>query len=207
MYETTVRQQYDRLAAIYDRRWNSYITKTLTFLKDFAAISPSATVLDIACGTGEFARLLLAEHPQQQITGIDLSAQMLNIARYKLANYPQVSLQQASVEALPFENQSFDVVISASAFHYFDRPEIALQEMKRVLKPDGKLVILDWCKDYWWCRLCDLVLPAIDPAHRYCYTEAQFHSLLQRAGFCLGQADRVRVNLVWGLMVATAVPD
>jgi hypothetical protein len=43
MTETKVRQQYDKLAAIYDQRWNSYITNTLLFLKDWAQISPSVT--------------------------------------------------------------------------------------------------------------------------------------------------------------------
>jgi ubiquinone/menaquinone biosynthesis C-methylase UbiE len=73
MSETIVRKQYDQLAGVYDLRWKSYITNTLSFLKKWAEISPTDTILDVACGTGEFERLLLAEYSSQQIVGIDIS--------------------------------------------------------------------------------------------------------------------------------------
>jgi ubiquinone/menaquinone biosynthesis C-methylase UbiE len=59
MIETIVRKQYDQLAAVYDLRWKSYIANTLSFLKTWAEISPTDNILDVACGTGEFERLLL----------------------------------------------------------------------------------------------------------------------------------------------------
>ena len=207
MTENKVRSQYDQMAAVYDTRWSRYVTNTLSFLKNWARISQQATVLDIGCGTGEFERLVLAEHPGQQIVGIDISDQMLAIARHKCRDDLNVSFQTAPASELPFERNSFDVVISASAFHYFDDPEAALAEMKRVLKPDGKVVILDWCKDYLLCRLCDLVLKFVDPAYRQCYTQDEFHSLLARAGFDIHRATRVRFGVWWGLMVATAIPQ
>ena len=77
MTETTVRKQYNQLAAVYDLRWRNYIINTLSFLKTWVEISPTDTVLDIACGTGEFERLLLTEYSCQQIVGIDISEEML----------------------------------------------------------------------------------------------------------------------------------
>lgn len=132
MTETKVRQQYDKLAAIYDQRWNSYVANTLSFLKDWAQISPSTTVLDVACGTGEFERLLLTENPTQCIIGVDISEKMLLVAQQKLQAYPHVSFYNASASTLPFENNSFDVVVSANSFHYFDDPNAALVEMKQI---------------------------------------------------------------------------
>ena len=82
--ESKIRDQYNQLALIYDQRWRRYVSKTLTFLKNWAAISPSAVVLDIACGTGEFERLLLQDNSTQVITGVDLSERMLMQARRKL---------------------------------------------------------------------------------------------------------------------------
>jgi len=207
MTKTTVREQYDQLAAAYDRRWSSYIFNTLSFLKNWAQISPQAIVLDIGCGTGEFERLVLSEYPNQQIVGVDISEKMLAIAREKLQAYPSVSFRTASTSALPFASKSFDAIISASSFHYFDAPVAALAEMKRVLKPDGTVVILDWCKDYLLCRLCDILLKVFDPAYKQCYTQAEFHHLLERAGFSISRATKVRFGLVWGLMVATATPE
>jgi ubiquinone/menaquinone biosynthesis C-methylase UbiE len=204
MIEAKVRQEYDRLAAVYDQRWNSYITSTLSCLKTWADIGPEAVVLDVACGTGEFERLILAEHPRQHMVGVDISEKMLDIACRKLVAYPHVSFQVATASALPFADHYFDVIVSASAFHYFDVPESALAEMKRVLKPEGKVIILDWCKDYLFCRLLDWVLQVVDPAHQQCYTQAEFHHLLTSAGFEICQATQVRLGLVWGLMIAQA---
>ena len=101
MIETIVREQYDQMSSVYDQRWRSYITDTLSFLKNWAQISPLDTVLDVACGTGEFELLLLSEHPTQQIVGIDISEKMLAIAKQKCSIYPQASFQTASALALP----------------------------------------------------------------------------------------------------------
>jgi len=207
MTETKVRQQYDKLAAIYDQRWNSYVANTLSFLKDWAQISPSTTVLDVACGTGEFERLLLTENPTQCIIGVDISEKMLLVAQQKLQAYPHVSFYNASASTLPFENNSFDVVVSANSFHYFDDPNAALVEMKRVLKPDGKVIILDWCKDYLLCRLCDFILKLVDPAYKQCYSQFEFHNLLKSAQFDIERATKFHFGVVWGMMVATATPQ
>lgn len=204
MTEARVRKQYDQLAANYDKRWNRYILDTLSFLKTWTQISLTDTVLDIACGTGEFERLVLSENPTQQIVGIDISEKMLAIAHQKLKSYSNISFQTATASALPFDNFSFDVIVSANSFHYFDDPKVALTEIKRVLKPDGKVVILDWCKDYLLCRICDVLLQLFDPAHQQCYTQAEFHQLLNSTGFKVQQATKVRFGFVWGLMVVTA---
>ncbi|MBE9108208.1 class I SAM-dependent methyltransferase [Nodosilinea sp. LEGE 07298] len=206
MSESTVRQQYNELASVYDRRWQHYIAKMLRFLKQWAMIPAEARVLDLACGTGEFERLLLQDSPDQLITGIDISEQMLAIAHQKLKPYPNVSLQLATASDLPFADRSFDVIVSANSFHYFDNPELALKEIKRVVTPGGRVVILDWCKDYFVCRVCDALLQRFDPAHQQCYTQAEFHHSLNATGFKIQQATKGRFGLIWGLMVVTAVP-
>lgn len=202
--ELTVRGQYDRLADRYDQRWKNYITDTLTFFKTWANLSPDAVILDVACGTGELERLLAANNPHQQIVGVDLSEQMLAQARQKLQAFPHINFQQATVRSLPFPDHSFDVVISANSFHYFDDPLGALQEMRRVLKPDGKLVLLDWCRDGWFCQLCDFILKWIDPAHKQCYTQKELHDLLTSAHFQIDRSTRVRLSLIWELMAVEA---
>jgi len=204
MIESAVRKQYGHLASVYDRHWKRYIADTLSFLKTWAQISPIDTVLDVACGTGEFEKLLLTENSTQSIVGVDISDKMLAIAQQKCSAFPQVSFHIASASALPFPSNSFDVIVSASSFHFFDDPLAALIEMRRVLKPDGKVVILDWCKDYLFCKILDITLKIFDSAHQQCYTQKEFHHLLTSANFTVSQATKVRVGVFWGLMIATA---
>lgn len=207
MAESIVRQQYDHLAQIYDRRWSYYLSQTLRFLKAWAAIPADARVLDVACGTGEFERLLLEEQPQQAIVGVDISESMLAVARQKLVTYPNVHFKSGSAAALPFPDASFDWVITANAFHYFDDPVRALAEMRRVLKPQGSLVILDWCKDFWVCRLCDVLLSWFDRGHQHCYTQQELHNFLAIARLPIQASTRFRLGLVWGLMAVKATID
>lgn len=205
--ESTVRGQYDRLADQYDRRWKNYITGTLTFFKTWANLSSNDRILDVACGTGELEQLLAAEISCQQIVGVDLSEQMLAQARRKLQAFSHIKFQRATVRSLPFPTQSFDVVISANSFHYFDDPLASLQEMRRVLKLDGRLVLLDWCRDGWFCHLCDLILKRIDPAHKQCYTQKELHDLLTSGHFQIVRSTQVRLNLIWELMAVEATID
>ncbi len=205
--EVLVKQQYDRLAHIYDQRWQGYITNTLSFLVDWAQILPSETVLDVACGTGELERRLVEQHPEQAIAGVDFSESMLAIARQKLESYPAITFQQASAAALPWQQAAFNVVLCANAFHYFNEPDRALAEMQRVLRSGGRVVILDWCRDFLVCRFCDWVLNLVDPAHKNCYTEAELHEFLTAAGYQIQRTRRVRFGLIWGLMAIEAMPS
>jgi len=201
--EQKVQAQYDEMAAVYDVRWDSYISGTLATLPDGLSLMGNETILDVACGTGELERLLLAEHPELSIVGLDLSANMLLVARQK--SLRQAAFSQGSATNLPFPDRTFDFVVTANSFHYFDFPHLALQEMRRVLKPGGKVVILDWCRDYFFCRLCDLVLKKADPAYRTCYTQQELHTFLYEANFKVIDEDQFRLNIIWGLMLATAV--
>lgn len=203
MSETKVHEQYQRIAPNYDKRWHSYITRSLSFLQSWAEISTEATVLDIACGTGEFERILLAENPTRKIIGVDISEKMLNIAQQKCENYPNVSFHTANASDLPFDSNCFDVIVCANSFHYFDDPISTLKEMKRVLNSNGQLIILDWCKDYLSCRILDFLLKIFDPAHQQCYTQEQFHNFLKSVDLNIEHASKMRLNFLWGLMVVT----
>lgn len=205
--ENAVTDEYNRLANIYDSRWDNYLSKSLSFLVEWAEISSEAAILDVACGTGEFAKLLLAKNPQQPITGIDISESMLEIAKDKLQAYSNVNLHNTSVTSLPFADESFDIVICASAFHYFESPQLALSQMKRVLKPQGKLIILDWCRDYFLLKIVDTWLKLTDSAHQQCYTQAELNRMLSTANFNVIKQDKIRFGIIWELMAVTAVSN
>lgn len=205
-YQEQVKTQYDRMAELYDRLWRRYTRFTLDTLARWIDHFEAERVLDVGCGTGELERRLVAAHPNWHLTGVDLSEKMLTVARRKLAGHPQVSFRQAPAEDLPFPENHFDLVVSASALHYFSDPEAALREMRRVLLPSGALLLLDWCRDFFTMKLLDVVLPFFDPAYRHCYTEQELHQMLRATGFCPRVSQRYRLFPHWGLMIVAATP-
>lgn len=203
--DSQIQQQYDRMALRYDQRWHRYLDASLSILQAWADIHASHQVLDLACGTGEFAYRLLNQYPELRFTGIDLSPKMLAAAKKKCQNFSQVRFECANIQSLPFDDASFDRIVTSSAFHYFPDPIQALTEIKRVLHPVGKLIIVDWCKDYWLCRVYDWVLPWLDPVYRGCYTSAELRDLIQKAQLPLHHLARIRPDWAWEFIVAVVL--
>ena len=101
-------------------------------------LTPQIKILDISCGTGE---LLLRWKGKALLTGIDLAEKMLLKAREKLPQ--EIKLLKADVHNLPFKKEHFNYVISTEAFHHYYDQKKALQEMIRVKKNEGKVIIVD----------------------------------------------------------------
>lgn len=106
------------------------------------------TILDVATGTGDFALEALALHPERVI-GVDISEGMLAVGRKKIAARKLegvVELKTGDSENLPFPDNFFDAVIVAFGVRNFENLEQGLREMKRVLKPGGRVVILEFSR-------------------------------------------------------------
>lgn len=107
----------------------------------------AASVLDVATGTGDMAILLTRQLPGVRVTGIDISTGMLEIGREKVNRLrlaPQITLQVGDSEALEFPDGHFDAITVAFGVRNFENLEKGLQEMLRVLRPGGKLVVLEF---------------------------------------------------------------
>jgi ubiquinone/menaquinone biosynthesis C-methylase UbiE len=107
---------------------------------------------------------------------------------------------QADVAALPHPSKQFECVICANSFHYFPHPREALREMRRVLQPGGRLVLVDWCDDYLACKICSLWLRWTDRAFQQTYSLGACEGLLRTAGFQIVDSSRFRTGWLWGLM-------
>lgn len=107
-----------------------------------AEVATGDHVLDVGCGTGVLTREL-AQHigDTGSATGLDLSESMLGVARERC---PDAVFKQGSATDLPFDDSSFDVVVSSFMLMFVPDPGKALSEMRRVLKPGGRLVVSVW---------------------------------------------------------------
>src|SRR5436305_1947863 len=133
---------FDRIAPVYDAM-NRVMTVGLDVrwrrLAAAAAVTPGAAVLDAACGTGDLAIADL-KAGAAKVTGLDFSEQMLVRARRK---EPRIEWVQGDMLALPFEDASFDAATVGFGVRNVADLERALAELRRVLRPGGKLAILE----------------------------------------------------------------
>lgn len=162
------------------------------------------SLLDVGCGTGTLLDALAAEAPDCRIAGIDLSYAMASAARARLPRHAQ--LFTADAEMLPFRAAAFDVVVSSSSFHFWPDPVTALRECRRVLRPEGRLVLTDWCDDFLTCRVCDRFLRLRYGSGHRIYSADECAQLLRDGGFEPLAIDRYKISWLWGLMTAVARP-
>ncbi len=113
---------------------------------DAVGISPGEDVLDVACGTGNAA--LRAAQAGATVVGVDLTPELFDAGRV-LAAEAQVEIDwvQGDAEELPFEDESFDVVLSTFGCMFAPRHEVTAHELARVLRPGGRLGISAWTPD------------------------------------------------------------
>lgn len=110
--------------------------------------NPPATILDIATGTGDFALEAMKLNPKK-IIGLDISDGMLDVGRTKIRSRgwdQTIDMVNGDSENLPFAENNFDAVIVAFGVRNFENLEMGLSEMHRVLKPGGRVVILEFSK-------------------------------------------------------------
>ncbi|MFA5779359.1 MAG: ubiquinone/menaquinone biosynthesis methyltransferase [Elusimicrobiota bacterium] len=150
MTNFNIQTMFNYLAPRYDL-FNKLTSLSLDGYWRKFAVSKSnecKNILDVCTGTGELAFELASKNEQRKITGVDFSTEMLNIAKNKL-NGENIEFLLGNAEKLSFPEAAFDCVTSGFAMrNVINNIDIVLKEMYRVIKPKGKIIILEMSKPY-----------------------------------------------------------
>jgi SAM-dependent methyltransferase len=134
-----LRATFSEAAELYDRARPGYPPQLVDDLAELAGVGPGCRVLEIGCGTGQ-ATVPLAERGCR-IVAVELGARLAEVARRKLAGYPDVAVVTAAFEDWPAPPNSFDVVLAATAFHWVD-PAVRVTKSAATLRPGGALATI-----------------------------------------------------------------
>ncbi|WP_416261744.1 class I SAM-dependent methyltransferase [Gibbsiella quercinecans] len=178
--------------------------KDLQRLAALLAAEAGARVLDLGCGAGHAS--FTAAASAAQVVAYDLSAQMLEVVRQAAAEkgLGNIVQQQGVAESLPFDDASFDIVISRYSAHHWHDVGQALREVKRVLKPGGKVVLMDVVSPGH--PLLDVYLQTVevlrDTSHVRDYAPGEWLSMFTEAGLTINGVTADRLLLEFSSWVA-----
>lgn len=221
-FSEQVQSMFDRIAGRYDLL-NSLMTAGLHHrwrerAVDRAGLKPGDAVLDVCCGTGDLAfELARRVSPGGHVIGCDFSEQMLDIAREKAAGgEAPVRFEWADALQLPYDEGRFDAVTVGFGVRNFSDRDKGLREMARVLKPGGRLVVLEFTEprrppfstfySLWFDRIVPLLGRLTPNPEAYSYLSQSVHSFpdpqglaakMDAAGF-----ERIRWLLTAGGILA-----
>src|SRR5689334_608000 len=135
----------------------TFTTPVAAHLVRFAGIRPGESVLDVGTGTGVVA--VTAARAGARVSALDLTPELLVEAREngKIAGHQEIAWQEGDAENLPYPDASFDVVVSQFGHMFAPRAEIAIGEMRRVLKPTGRVAFATWPPEHLVGRMFALV--------------------------------------------------
>ncbi|MEZ4861298.1 MAG: methyltransferase domain-containing protein [Caldilineaceae bacterium] len=182
---------YNRvLSADIDIHDQSHEQRVRHLLK-FANLAKGQRALDVGAGTG-LLTMMMAEDGASEVVGVDISPAMLEMAEYlRLSSASKaarnVSFRLAAAQKMPFRNESFDVVICRLLLHHSHKPERILQEIKRVLKPGGTMVLAELlgADDPVKRATQNTIEARRDPSHVAAYSVDQYRKLINQTGLTI----------------------
>ena len=195
--------RYDALARNYEQVWARYNqSASREMLRVFPELPNGARVLDVGAGTGFFLRQMLKKYPRiESVVAFDSSREMLREAqkRQRVSSTRSArthwSFVQGDAEYLPFQDKSFDVVVSMNTLHYLREPQQFFAEANRVLETGGVLIVQDYTRNHW--PLFERAMRVFDLGLRHLYEPSELNVLAEEAGFRVQRARCFPISKFW----------
>lgn len=144
-YKEISKKAFDEKSAYYDETWDGrYCSSMYEGVMQKIREQPFDSILDVGCGTGTLLSIVTHEFNEIKACGIDISARMIERAAELMGESAELVVGDA--DNLPWDDNSFDLVVCNASFHHYPDPLKVLTEMKRILKSDGRVIIAD----PWW---------------------------------------------------------
>lgn len=192
------RRVWDKMAPSYDKQISFYERVQFGGGRQWVCSRATGNTLEVAIGTGRN----LPFYPREVcITGIELSHAMLDIARQRAQELGvEVELREADAEYLPFDDASFDTVVCALSLCTIPNHAKAISEMARVLKPGGRLLLLDHIGSRWWPVWLVQRLMEVFTSRTGEYMTRRPLPMLAAAGFTVTESEQLK----WGTVERVA---
>lgn len=181
-YKEKTRTHFEEISTHYSDSYAGKYTAPMhdSLIKELALIT-FASLLDVGCGTGTFLSIV-SKRFDVKVSGIDISPGMIEKSREMLGG--GADLRVGDSEHLPWNDKSFDVVTCIASFHHYPNPEPVLMEMKRVLKPGGRVIIADpWAPNPWRFFANLIIRTRLNRGGDVkVYSREEMHELLEKCG-------------------------
>ncbi len=205
-YSVTVKE-YKTLSKSYDTRFQGYIQAVGNKVLTAATTAADGRILDLGCGTGEILLKLAKNYPNvKELVGIDLSEDMLKLAKTKLGAFKEATVCQGNIEQIPYDDKHFDLVVSSGVLHYVSSPEDMAREVQRVLKPQGHFVLIDMAQESLVTKVSSAFRKLTDPGAVRFYRMQSAIDLLSSQGFKIKSSELFRAGY-FGMFLIVAARD
>jgi SAM-dependent methyltransferase len=205
-HELRIQEQFTRQADTFANVPSHSAESSLTVLLELARPKRTDTALDVACGPG-IVTTAFAPHVAS-IRGQDVVPAMAERARARAAaqGLTNARFDVGDSNALPYADESFDLVVTRFSFHHFQEPLRALSELRRVCKPGGAMIVADVAPAPEAAAAYDAAELIRDPSHTHALTEPEFEALARDARLCIAARQRYGLPLSLEPQLAASFP-
>jgi len=194
-HNETIRREFSRQAAGFGESGLTLSSQEyLAWMVNILPLQSGFRVLDVAAGTGHLSRAIAPR--VRRVVAMDMTPEMLEKAKEEAAraHLDNIRFEEGDAAALPYEDASFDMVVSRLALHHFETPEVQLQEMVRVCRPDHAV------------GLIDMLSPA-DASIHASYNRLELVNTMEGSGLAVQRMDTRDIHVDFGRWIEMTETD
>ncbi len=201
-------EEYTSVARMYEDKWKKYLASTEAAILKQLKLKGNETIVDAGCGTGSLIAALREKKKHRgKILGFDITPAMLDLAEARLSKdrfNKTLQLELAHCENFSAKNNSVDIVLCSNVFNHLPHPEKALHEFRRVLKKNGKLILVTLCNDYPSTKIADWIGRILYKGHHRAHSSAEVDALLKKQKFTITDFKTWKATHILGVMLFEA---